>query len=174
MHVRFTDAGQATAGTVACWRVLHERTHDDGTVELAAHWFPRDTLAIRAGEYGLDPFGVDVILDVVLHEPYLDTEAVPLLMTAPTLAAARDGHLARVAAAKGRLAVPAAVAARTPAAPDPLDTIRGAYEPDLELHDLVGRHIARLRHARHGPPDGRDLKTRLRAVEATRAQRQGD
>lgn len=63
-----------------------------------AHIMPPDTLALRAGEYGLDPADTALLLDVVLHEPFLEyAEDDHPLWTAPSIAAARERHLDEVA-----------------------------------------------------------------------------
>lgn len=67
------------------------------------HIMPPDTLAIRAGEYGLDPADAALILDVVLYEPFLEygPDDHPL-WSAPSIAVARERHLDEVATVRAR------------------------------------------------------------------------
>ena len=75
---------------------------DEGTL-AAAHIMPPDTLAIRAGEYGLDPADTALLLDVVLHEPFLEyAPGDHPLWTAPSIAVARERHLDEVATVRAR------------------------------------------------------------------------
>lgn len=70
---------------------------EDGTIR-AAVIMPPDTLAIRAGEYGLDPADTALLLDVVLHESFLEyADNDHPLWTAPSIAAARERHLDEIA-----------------------------------------------------------------------------
>ncbi|QQM45207.1 hypothetical protein [Streptomyces liliifuscus] len=48
------------------WHVLYKAPSGD----VRAHVFPKNTLAWRAAEYGIDPADIDTLLDVVLHEPF--------------------------------------------------------------------------------------------------------
>lgn len=75
---------------------------EEGTL-VGAHFMPPDTLAIRAGEYGLDPADTALLLDVVLHEIEVEypADAHPL-WTAPSIAAARERHLDEVATVRAR------------------------------------------------------------------------
>lgn len=75
---------------------------DEGTL-VGVHIMPPETLAIRAGEYGLDPADTALLLDIVLHEPFLEyaNDDHPL-WTAPSIAAARERHLDEVATVRAR------------------------------------------------------------------------
>jgi hypothetical protein len=71
---------------------------DEGDTIPAAVIMPPTTLAIRAGEYGLDPADTQLLLDVVLHETFIsypDNEHP--LWTAPSIQEARERHLDEVA-----------------------------------------------------------------------------
>jgi hypothetical protein len=66
---------------------------------------PPDTLAIRAGEYGLDPTDTALLLDVVLHENFITyTETDHPLWNAPSIALAREEHLDMVATVRAEQA----------------------------------------------------------------------
>jgi hypothetical protein len=75
---------------------------DEGTLATAVA-MPPETLALRAGEYGLDPADTALLLDVVLHEGFITyaDEDHPL-WTAPSIAAARERHLDEVATVRAR------------------------------------------------------------------------
>lgn len=75
------------------WEVGGELKPDTQAVAM-----PPETLAIRAGEYGLDPADTDLLLDVVLHETFISyPEGEHPLWTAESIAAAREQHLDTVA-----------------------------------------------------------------------------
>jgi hypothetical protein len=75
---------------------------EDGTIQ-AAVIMPPDTLAIRAGEYGLDPADTQLLLDVVLHETFISyPDDEHPLWTAPTIGEARERHLDEVATVRAR------------------------------------------------------------------------
>lgn len=89
---RDTNSGPSYIRTVK-WLDL-----EDGRTVDFAHVFPRDTLAIRAGEYGLDPTDTALILDVVLHEPFISyPDDDHPLWTASSIKEAREHHLDVVA-----------------------------------------------------------------------------
>lgn len=77
---------------------------NDGTAWRGVHTFPADTLEWRAAEYGIDPADLDTLLDIVLHEPYMEEPDQPdlLLHDAPSIEEARTYHLARVKRVKAR------------------------------------------------------------------------
>ncbi|MFI5687909.1 hypothetical protein [Streptomyces sp. NPDC051636] len=84
-------------GATDCWHVVTRAADGHGLT----HVFPKATLEWRAAEYGIDPTDVDTLLDVVLHEPFLDDEeAAANLFTAPSTVDARIGHLDRISACK--------------------------------------------------------------------------
>lgn len=62
-----------TSSGTECWRVHYD--NGDGTVHL--HVFPKDTLLWRSIEYGIDVGDVDTLLDVILHEPFVDSPLDP-------------------------------------------------------------------------------------------------
>jgi hypothetical protein len=137
-----TDVGQdATRGL---WYVQYQKPNG-----LQTHWFHVSTLEWRAAEYGLDD--VAEILDIVLHEPFMDPEiqrgatvesllnpaparpavTTPVtLWTAQTTTQARDAHRQRIRNAKARV--------RVVAAGDPLAVIR-------ERHGITPEGIAAKR-----------------------------
>lgn len=62
--------------------------------------FPVDTLEWRAAEYGIDPTDLDTLLDMVLSEPFLDSDpddSALSLFEAPDISRARVHHLKKVA-----------------------------------------------------------------------------
>lgn len=84
--------------------VQREMTLSDGSVVSGKHVFPSDTLEWRAAEYGIDPKDLDTLLDIVIHEPFINEpeQAVALLYDAPSIEDARDRHLARINEVKSR------------------------------------------------------------------------
>lgn len=102
MTIVSVDQETRNGGLVELWRVVLQRP--DGTTAL--HMFPADTLEWRAAEYGIDPADRDLLLDVVLAEPWM-TDGVDYthpraLHNAETIDDARQFHLARVAEVKAR------------------------------------------------------------------------
>lgn len=69
---------------------------------LVQFTFPEDTLEWRAAEYHILPTEVDLLLDIVLYERFIEEEPgqMPDLWTAPTTDDARDRHVAKVMAVK--------------------------------------------------------------------------
>lgn len=111
-----------------CWQITLLRP--DGAKHL--HLMPGATLEWRAAEYGVDPKDVDTLLEIVLHEPHMQTvdnpqhgpryaDSGPDLWTADSTDAARTAHLARVQACSVRIDVTGVQA---------LDTIRTGHTPD--------------------------------------------
>jgi hypothetical protein len=71
---------------------------EDGRTDTQAVAMPPETLAIRAGEYGLDPADTQLLLDVVLHETFISyPDHEHPLWTAESIALAREQHLDTVA-----------------------------------------------------------------------------
>lgn len=62
------------------------------------HIFPQDTLHWRAAEYGIDPADTATLLDIVLHEPYIDTSGQhpDFLYNLNDHDKARAAHLAKI------------------------------------------------------------------------------
>jgi len=83
-------------GAADCWEVITRAVDGSGLT----HVFPKETLEWRSAEYGVAAADVDTLLDVVLHEPFLEEEDAPTLFTALSTAQARDAHLARISKAK--------------------------------------------------------------------------
>lgn len=92
-----------------------------GDPNFARMFFPKSSPAWRAAEYDMDPStpdGLAAIWDLLLHEPYMPStnmvgprikgQPAPAqlvhLYNAPTKAAARDAHLARLAEVKRSVA----------------------------------------------------------------------
>ncbi|QKW22297.1 hypothetical protein HUT16_27350 [Kitasatospora sp. NA04385] len=148
---RIIAVSRTTEGGMECWEVRQERP--DGQHHLTV--FPTSSLEWRAAEYDIDhrtPDGINLILDMLLHEPHLPdspphqagaaakglTASGPApitLRTAPDRATARAAHLERIAHTKQtRITVTSPstptgktgiVTART--ATDPLDVIRANH-----------------------------------------------
>jgi hypothetical protein len=75
--------------------------------QRCAHLFPVDTLEWRAAEYGFDPQDRALLLEVVLHEPFMednDHDNTRHLFNAGSIAEARHHHLDRVKAVKEKIA----------------------------------------------------------------------
>lgn len=108
---------------------------------------PETVFSLRAGEYGLDPVAdAETVWDIVMHEHHLDyDEQYPLLVTEPTLEAARDKHLARCRAEKdklnGRERASRWTAAERKRHDDVLAAIRAACPADQQLALLQRDHM---------------------------------
>lgn len=79
------------------WHVLYEDPHGD----TRGHIFPKNTLAWRAAEYGIDPTDTETLLDIVLHEPFAPHPDDPL--TAADDPAAAAGLTSPAPVARGRV-----------------------------------------------------------------------
>lgn len=159
-------------------QVRREIDQEDGSVVENVHAFPIETLALRAGEYGVPVTDTDTLLDLVMIEslpefPEPELGPFPALVAEPTLAAGRRRHLDRVAAVK------AAHDARAPRQNGTMkrtaDTrhaqVRAAIvlasDLDPELAELAGRDLARrLPRARQVHRAAMAEQAALRAVEA--------
>lgn len=156
-------------GSTECWRVTYLR--EDGTNHM--HVFPKDTLEWRAAEYEIDPTDVDTLIDVVLHEPFLDPEdkavrkagklspalqnnktirkgeAEPTnLFNAPTIADAREAHLLRIQDAKANR-----VNISIPKGADPRDEIRSNHPVNRSAMNQKKTMVAECRRLlREGAP----------------------
>lgn len=117
-----------TIGHTEVWRVITRAADGNGVT----HIFPKATLDWRAAEYGISPTDTDTLLQVILHEPHLETiddgtgpryADGPDLWQADNTDAAREAHLARVRACPVQINVQGARG---------LDTIRNTYQPDPE------------------------------------------
>ncbi|MBO1413215.1 hypothetical protein [Streptomyces sp. FH025] len=169
---RVLDATRINVGPTQCWAVRQQRPDGDHHVTV----FPTTSLEWRAAEYDIDhttPDGIDMILDMLLHEPWIadpleqrstdpaaakglaaGQPAPVTLHNAPDRATARQAHLERIAHAKRtRVAVTAGPAAGTRRA--------AAAKPAPDPLDIIRRH--------HGiTPEGVAAKTEI--VEQTRRQ----
>lgn len=94
---------------VPCWFIHQQR--DAG---VFGHILPHSTLAVRAAEHAIDPADTSLLLDIVLHEPYM-----PSAGHVPDLTA-------RLELAKTAVQI---VSIESPA--DPLDIIRDHYNAQL-------------------------------------------
>ncbi|WP_224273268.1 hypothetical protein [Streptomyces sp. LS1784] len=169
---RVLEAAQINVGPTQCWAVRQQRPDGDHHVTV----FPTTSLEWRAAEYDIDhttPDGIDMILDMLLHEPWIPDpleqrsadpaaaksfavgEPAPVtLHNAPDRATARQAHLERIAHTKRtRVAVTAGPTAGTRRA--------AAAKPAPDPLDIIRRH--------HGiTPEGVAAKTEI--VEQTRRQ----
>lgn len=177
------DAARITVGSTQCWAVRQQRPDGDHHVTV----FPTSSLEWRAAEYDIDhttPDGINTILDMLLHEPWIpdpreDRHTDPAtaknltvhaaqdipgpaaggppavtLHNAPDRATARQAHLERIAHAK-RTRV--AVTAGPAAGARRTAAAKAATDP----LDIIRRH--------HGiTPEGVAAKTEI--VEQTRRQ----
>jgi hypothetical protein len=137
------------------WVVQREFVRDDGTVEPGCHVIMKDALEWRAAEYGVDPFDVETLMDIVLAEPYLTPEDWSTgyrLHDAPDVATARQDHIARCARVKLRHRIstrpgPPAEAdgRRAGVSEHPLDPIRRAPGIDPAVVEVKAEHVRLLR-----------------------------
>lgn len=109
MHITVDHAELRLEGDARWWCLAQDIEPDNGDAYPWYHLFPDDIFEWRCAEYGIDHDDTDTLLDVVLFEPYLDHGAADPDLThldAPSVAAARDYHLARIRQVKthhGRL-----------------------------------------------------------------------
>jgi hypothetical protein len=97
------EFGRAEDDGKGHWVVEVFKTHEDGRREEGVHIFPYDAMEWRAAEYNIDPNDRETLLDIILTEPYLETETADpqrTLFVAETVQDARAHHLERIAAAK--------------------------------------------------------------------------
>jgi len=156
-------------------QVRREIDQPDGTVVENVHCFPIETLAIRAGEYGIPVTDTDTLLDLVTHEslpdfPEPELGDVPALVAEPTLEAGRARHLARLdvvkrahgaRAPKGNGAQVLAARARHA---DVRAAIVLASDLDPELAELAGADLMRKL------PAARRTHQRAQATQAALAR----
>lgn len=98
--LRHFKAHTARDGISSMPKVVTYRMIDwpDGSTTDQAFIMPPETLALRAGEYGLDPSDTQLLLDVVLHESFIVyPDGEHPLWTAGSIAEAREQHLDTVA-----------------------------------------------------------------------------
>lgn len=162
MDIRVHHADLVEVSGTQAWAVLTEVDRGNGP-ELISHVFPADTLEWRAAEYGIDPADRATLLEMVLYEPHLpvaDPVAHPLFAAA-TVAAARNEHLADIAALKGggqargltgRSQQRAVDVTQHPVllesgVEDPLAVIRRESPIDPEFIAVKARHVSRQRDA---------------------------
>lgn len=91
---RFRDqmSGRMTVATYRWVDDPDERTWDQAVA------MPAETLAIRAGEYGIDPGNTELLLDVVMHETFVNyPDDQHPLWSAPSIKLAREQHLDTIA-----------------------------------------------------------------------------
>ncbi|MET8826107.1 hypothetical protein ABZX40_13625 [Streptomyces sp. NPDC004610] len=82
-------------GGADCWHVVTRAADGHGVT----HLFPKETLEWRAAEFGIDPDDVDTLLDLVLHEAFIDDAAdgPPVaVMAARSTAEARQAQADRI------------------------------------------------------------------------------
>lgn len=158
-----------------CWAV--DMMKPDGTPHR--HVFPKDTLAWRAAEYGIDPADTEQLMDIVLHEPWAPHPD-------DALTAAEDPVLAA-----GMLA-PAVASRGTVAAGDPVPTTLYTARTTAEAREA---HLMRISYAKArvrvtGPQgkggssplgkildtaiDPQDVAARAAWVDANRRRLQGE
>lgn len=93
-----TDTEFASVGddnAMGLWRLIMDK--DNG--EKHATVFPHFTLEARVAEYGFDPEDVDGILDIIIHEQFLndgDHPDLPTLFKAKHQQEAREAHIERI------------------------------------------------------------------------------
>lgn len=123
-----TQSGLAMVdhSATASWRMMMTR-HDGGT-HLTA--FPMSTLEWRVAEYGFDPTDIDGLLDIIIHEQFLNYDDpidadLPSLFKAGSQQEAREAHLERIDRVKKQRTLVQQSAAK--GAPHPFDIIRKGH-----------------------------------------------
>lgn len=126
-----TDVQRPQPGT---WSVIYRVGS-----EQHEHRFPHEALHWRAAEYGIDPADSATLLDIVLHEPHIDTRHEnPDFVYNTDEESARLAHLAKIVTAKQE-----SVQITDPAGH--LDEIHGAHVVDRAQHIRRALHVASLR-----------------------------
>jgi hypothetical protein len=158
------------------WKVERELINDaTGVVDLNTHLIPEDAITIRSGEYGLDPADPHLALDLILHEPHIESPPeIAHLFTAPTVPDALAAHRADVTTVRARFghgAFPAARAGRDRVIAD----MAAQISIDPVAHELVGlrvqRERAEVQSGGGGQPSAGSLRSRL--LKAERNAREG-
>lgn len=120
---------QKTIGVTPCWEIRMIRA--DGNPHVLV--MPTTALEWRAAEYGIDPTDTDTLLEVLLHEPFMDqaededgqrpgyADGSIHLLTAENTTMAREAHLARVKGSRVRIDVRGAAG---------LAPVRAGHRPD--------------------------------------------
>lgn len=157
------------------FEVAKQVTKDDGTSTLVLHFFAPETLEWRAAEYGIDPADVDTLIDVVMHEQYIDEAPLwtsanreeakeRLLSKISGIKTTRPRGLARATSvARTKRLSDAGVAAKYVAAAeqDPVEFIKQNCEICPDVVQVIAEHVDRLRAAK---------KTRQPNTGASRAE----
>lgn len=121
------------------WSVVYRTEAGE---HLAEHRFPHETLHWRAAEYGLDPADAESLLEIVLHEPFIDTSHTsPDFLYNTDQATARTAHLAKIKAASVRIADPQNL----------LRTIHQAHTVDPADHAARVAHVQAIRNGNRAP-----------------------
>lgn len=145
---KVTNVDRYYEGGQLWWKVKYEIL-DVAPGETAVHYhlFPHESLEWRAAEYDLDPSDAEVLLDIVLAEPFIpvDQGGLSILHTAATIAEARTVHLARCAQAK------LAMRLSSRGIQNPLEMVRSEFSP---RHNRIQEKKSFVREAR------RELKER--------------
>jgi hypothetical protein len=202
MHITVDHAALKLENNNRWWCVSQEVERDtsDGAAERFywSHFFPDDIFETRAAELDIDPTDWNTLSEVVLYEPWLDpatADPALSLLAAPTVARAREHHLARITAtkSKGRLRAAVGKSRVDPAVDrgawlveslpgdDPLEVVR-AHSPMRPEHIALKRLYVteqrtwqRERHRNNPAPDPwrRDTVDELRhRLWPTRAMRE--
>jgi|SRR5881394_1549194 len=174
MAVRFLEVVQ----TGRWLQVRREIDQEDGSVLENVHAFPIETLAMRAGEYGLPVTDPETLLELVMVEslpdfPEPELDGVAAVVAEPTLDAGRRRHLDRVRAVRDAHAAraPKGNGAQVRAAETRHADVQAAVilasDLDPELAELAGADLARkLPAARRAHQRSLATKTALARVEA--------
>lgn len=153
MYERITIMGVEDWGDK--WQVRYAREFVPETPEeqpwatQGGHCFPKDVFEWRAAEYGIDPTDMDTLVDIVLVEPFIspgDMKAGEMLHDAPTIAEARQAHLARCSRAKLRARITTRTAALRNAG-GLLDQLRTQSPMDTEVMQVKEQYVREMRQA---------------------------
>jgi hypothetical protein len=137
------------------YHILREVDMPDGSTIMNAYKLPVNTLAIRAGEYGLDPNDLDLLLDCITYE--LDPSVQELHPPVPlweedTIKGARDTYLKGIAERKASHEKTGACSGTS----CPVrKKIKESHKPNQDLVDLSRANAKLIWHAQRGiAPDG--------------------
>lgn len=130
---------------------------DAGETRKLAYILPRDTMEWRVAEFDMDPVAdAELLLDMVMYEPFSAIPAGAGLYDAPTHKAAKDAKLASVKGVKDKSDLEKA---KRPSTPAPLrqegqparEKLRALLVLDLEVVDVKRQHVAKTREAVERP-----------------------
>lgn len=128
-----------------------EVTDDAGTTLTGTHHLPADALEWRSAEYDIPADDLDTLLDIVLHEPFMDdADLIPELglHDAPTIEEARTHHLDRITKLKERGVKAKKTESVVTVHDETREKIKGLVVMNPEAVELKRNRVGRVREDR--------------------------